>query len=126
MYFFSHNPGLREPDGSLTPRYSLPPRNGAFGFGGRPRPQGFKSGGRQIIAGAEAASAAKSPVTDEKRKEAPPNGGPTEGRRMGLSHGHLSALRIPRRGSRFFSFFPVVSLLTQLHHRLLSAALDGL
>ena len=38
MYFFSHNPGLREPDGSLTPRYSLPPRNGAFGFGGRLHP----------------------------------------------------------------------------------------
>ena len=34
MYFFSHNPGLREPDGSLTPRYSLLPWTG-FKFGGR-------------------------------------------------------------------------------------------
>ncbi len=59
----------------------------------------MKSVGRQKIAGAEAASAAKSPVTDEKRKEAPPDGGPTDTHRMGLSLGHLSALRVPRRGS---------------------------
>ena len=57
-FISSPYPGLREPVGSLAPRYSLSPRNGAFGFGGRTRPQGFKSGGRQIIAGGAAASAA--------------------------------------------------------------------
>ena len=39
MYFFSHTLGLREPDGSLTLRYCLPPLGGAFKFGGRTRPQ---------------------------------------------------------------------------------------
>ena len=63
------------------------------------RLRNFESVGRQIIAGAEAASAAKSPVAGEKHIGAPPDGGSTEGRRMGLSHGHLSALRVPRRGS---------------------------
>ena len=43
--------------------------------------------GRQTIAGAEAASAAESPVTDEKRKEAPPNGGPTD---RGLVRGRIT------------------------------------
>ena len=63
------------------------------------RERNFESVGRQTIAGAEAASAAKSPVAGEKQIGAPPDGGPTEGRRMGLSHGYLSTLRVPRRGS---------------------------
>ena len=52
----------------------------------------MKSAGRQTIAGAEAASAAKSSVASEKHIGAPPDGGPTEGRRMGLSLGYLPPL----------------------------------
>ena len=86
-------PGLREPDGSLTPRYYLPPLERGFRVRRAHPPSRFKSAGRQTIAGAEAASAAKSPVAGEKHIGAPPDGGPTEGHRMGLGHGHLSAAR---------------------------------
>ena len=46
------------------------------------RERNFESVGRQTIAGAEAASAAKSPVAGEKHIGVPPNGGPTEGGRL--------------------------------------------
>ena len=56
-HFLASTPGLREPAGSLTPRYFLPPLGGAF-FAGVRAPAIFESVGRQTIAGGGAAAAA--------------------------------------------------------------------